>query len=399
MSDRSAIFQKYLIDQIGFKQDAFLNEYLDKLAAHKHAYAHLAAHEALKHRNGQIYYPDDHQYRKYVFRNGYFVPTKLNIIDLLLLERNVKKERKFTSRKAGNQGFSASDISNFTYCPVSFSIARSFQVIKPISAEIGSFLHDQHRLSQFVERRTTEDKVAKAEKDLKSRDILCKNKTSRELFDELSVSCAVFLGSTGQDTTPNYFTSSNGRYHGQPDYIFVNKNTGRYFVVEEKFQWIPKKPDRSMSQDDKDGVNRERKWQGFYDNHRNQLRSYLYGINDYSLEYGYLVYWEYVINEGQPVVEQCRVDRTRTSDAKNRDIIRKIAHQIHYVLRYHGGEFDVDNRSASKCAGCVYSILCGHKTGRFPTFNYPYSLDHMRLVYVPFPVELKQKRDDSDFEE
>ena len=397
LTERQAIFVKYLVDQIGFSEGDFLQQYLNELVKQGHSLAHLAAFRATP---SQVREYDesiqDFMRDKYTLRNGFLIPRELELIDLLLLERDIKKDRKFRERAIRTRGFSATDVANFTYCPVSFSLSRSFDIVKPISAEIGSFLHKQHRLARFVEQRIETKPIVKPEQVFRSQNIKIKNPAAQEMIDDLDTSYAVFLGSSDRKSGHSFFTSTNGQFFSQPDYIFFNNSTQNYFVVEEKFQWIPDGPSRRRSKDEAIKVHRKRNWLGFYESHINQLRSYLYGIPDYALAYGYLTYWEYTINAGQPSVEQCKVEKIASNEMKHREVIREIAKDILNVLRYHGGEFDIIKRTPSKCAGCVYGVLCGHKTGRFETFDYPYSKKHMRLEYVPFPEQLRKPKEDSD---
>lgn len=55
------------------------------------------------------------------------------------------------------------------------------------------------------------------------------------------------------------------------------------------------------------------------------------------------------------------------------------------------GDFDRNSMSPIKCAGCVQGVLCGHKTGKFDKFTYPYHRKYLQTKKVPFPEELKKK--------
>jgi hypothetical protein len=133
-------------------------------------------------------------------------------------------------------------------------------------------------------------------------------------FDELSKSSIVFYGHDNEEN--RYFKSANENFIGQPDYIFKNDTTNDIFVVEEKFQFLPKDPstfDYSYYSDEEEQkIIKKRASKTFFSNHVNQLNSYIYGIGEYDIRYGYLVYWKYELEDGNPNIVACNVLRIDT---------------------------------------------------------------------------------------
>jgi hypothetical protein len=139
----------------------------------------------------------------------------------------------------------------------------------------------------------------------------------------------------------------------------------------------------------------------FYDNHLNQLRSYIYAIPDYGPMYGYLVYWRYSLpdrdnsDRSYSYSLQCEQIRARKISGINdaeRNEIREVYTRLMNAMREGGGHFDATHRSPSKCAGCVHGVLCGHKMGLFDRYTFPYDRRYLETKRVPFPDELRKQK-------
>ena len=151
-------------------------------------------------------------------------------------------------------------------------------------------------------------------------------------------------------------------------------------------------PSELRSNEDTD-ASKKRNGKKFFDNHINQLLSYLYCIDDYEILYGYLIYWKYEMVDGYPNVISCKILRLN----KNSENLNKISsemRELEDVIKKRGSTFDYKNRNPKKCASCVSNLLCGHKTGRYQGYNLPYSDNFFQMKRVEFPDELKN--DDVD---
>jgi hypothetical protein len=246
---------------------------------------------------------------------------------------------------------------------------------------VGVSLHERHGLLRRIARQRPDGQVLGPEADLGfiARRVNA-DATSDELFAELSESIAVFAGSAGDDTGATVFVGKNPRFVGRPDYIFYNRRTERYFVVEEKFhckhtssQWEPEPEGKGIR---------------FHDSHLNQLRSYLFGIREHSLAHGYLVYWGYSAIYGQDGsrfdnVEDAKARKILAGDEDDRRIVRKVYRSLRDCIDTGGGGFDPARRSPERCGGCAVGILCGHKTGQYETFTVPYVEQFLQTRRVP----------------
>ncbi len=369
-------YAAHLLDRLKMPKDSFTVEYLQNLDRHCYSFVQLALEIAMRNKkNGILVYPEDLSIDISIEKGKPFLYSPLDIINLLELECKIKSEKHYVMLES-SEAISATDISNFTYCPVSWSISKNFRLPKLESARIGSHLHDRHFLTRFLREKQGMDNIRGLE-------IYC-NPGAKELFAELKYSDAVFIGNPQTETARKFFTGNDGRYTGQPDYIFLNKMTKKHFAVEEKFQLIPSAPrlDLPRSWCESRGYNPEaiqEKRMSFYfhENHLNQIYSYVYGIKDYGSLYGYLIYWRYFIDRQGIWIEQAIARKISGSNKIEKDALIRVYNAIKRVMHKGKGEFKKSMRSPSRCAGCVNCLLCGHKTGLFSEFSYPYSDKYM----------------------
>jgi hypothetical protein len=408
LSNKQQLFLDYLLERLQFPADSFREEFLKRIATRCREFVNLGTKPIRRDaKTGQTIFPKDHEFKEYIAVDNRLVPTRFNIIDLFMLECNIKYERQYKTLTPSRTTISATDISQFTYCPVAWSIAKTFELPRLVSARVGVTMHEQHKLLKFVRSRTPDGVDFAAERDLPrhATQLVC-NSSTRELLQDLADSVAVFVGTTSNSEEHKWFVGKDGRYIGQPDYVFLNAKTNSHFVVEEKFQLIPKAPRCDLPVDwceangyDPRAIERVRQREQFYDNHLNQLRSYIHAIREFGPLYGYLVYWRYHLKgEGkvnEPTdyticIEQMHARKIMGNSTPDRNALGEVYKRIRKAMLDGRGEFDPTHRSASKCAGCVQSVLCGHKTGRFGSFTFPYSKQYLNTIRVPFPKELSK---------
>jgi hypothetical protein len=404
------LFRDYLLDRLQFPAGDFREQYLDQLGKRWRDLLPLASKpiEYSKETRGVVF-PEDHGFKEYIERDGRLLPTRFNLIDMLMLECDIRHKRKYRTLPPSQTSISATDMAGFTYCPVGWAISKTFKLPKQMSAAVGTACHEKHKLEHFVRTPQVDGEYTQAERNLSgyTSELDC-DAGAKALFRDLADSVPVFVGTSCDGEERKWFTGRDGRYVGQPDYIFFNRKTKRHFVVEEKFQMIRKPARRDLSAVwcathgyDPDAIDRERQRAVFFRNHLNQLRSYVYGIPDYGPLYGYLVYWRYWLRDSymrddEPSsavqIEQARVRKISGCNDADRNEIKGVYRQITTAMREGGGEFDASCRSPAKCAGCVQSVLCGHKTGRFDRYTFPYDRKYLRTQRVPFPEELRKEK-------
>lgn len=370
-SPRKRIFLTYLLRQLGFVNNDQRTNYLKYLHRHVDNLKSLGIRKAVFDPLGRKVPENPEKYVKYKDKGDYYVPENYSILNYLKWELEFRKKGAVASKHIA-AGISATDLSNYSYCPVSYAINKSFDLPKPTSAIIGTKEHDKQRLINFI---TVDSYHSYFEENKKLVEITSEsqarflNDTNQSFFKELEESVLVYSGHHDDRRT---FKSVKGDFNGQPDYIFRNKTTNQFFIVEEKYQY------------DSSHNNRVH----FFDNHKTQLRSYVFGISDFVINHGYLVYWKYDFNYGDIFLYACNVHREEKSK-ESRDKLVALYRSLRQTIADKGGTIDPEKLNPAKCATCVTSSLCGHKTGLISEFYLPYKREHFSVKKKEFPIALK----------
>lgn len=248
----------------------------------------------------------------------------------------------------------ATDISSFVFCPVSYCIKKSFNEDEPSEeAQVGTELHEQNRLVNY----TAGDKNKLGFTKSVTGDSFY-NSQNQDFFDDIRNSSINYVGHN--NTVKKYFKSSKGKFVGQPDYVFTNRD-GENFIVEEKYRSL-KKELRSLR-----------------DNHKAQLSAYIIGLDELKANYGYLVYWYYSYEDDKRLVKKCVAFKVEKSD-NDQMLIREAYKSIRNLNAGHVFAFEASQLDAAKCANCVVRKFCGHKTGRLSSISIPYGKEYYGLV-------------------
>ncbi len=379
-SNEYDLFVNYLLVQLGFSPGTYTDKYLEILEKRYRKYKYFLTKEIIiDETTKKIIYPFDEEGKSYKVENNLFVPSEYHLSDILMAELNIKANKKFNLIERTPSTFiSATDISNFTYCPVSWSISKAYSLPKSKAAVIGTSFHEEHRLINYskLAKSVNVDRPWYSPTSKMWRFNL--NSTTKDMMNDISNSVAVYAGLSQENSTSHYFKGKD-IYVGQPDYIFFNHRTKKYFVVEEKFH----EASRNTSSPPRNTT--------FFQNHLNQLLSYIYGILDYEISYGYLVYWEYTYSTNYDIREIKQVISKKIN--KNHDYqhtnLINIYKEMKQVMKKGKSMFDTSKLSTSKCISCVNYMLCGHKTKQFNEYSFPYSSQYMEIKTIPMPQEVK----------
>lgn len=211
------------------------------------------------------------------------------IVEELIDEYKLRsKKSKFLNIKQRKQ-ITASDISDFIFCPASFSIKNTYEIPTTEKMQSGTMLHEQKYLERFILNYinkksnynifiSTFDKLQKSENLEKFSNFKEKyqknnrkyyNEISKGLFSDLLRSKIIFRGHKNENLKPKskkitiqelikmnkIFSARDGSIVGIPDYIFQRED-GKKFILEEKHTW-------------QENVN------NLYENHEMQALSYM----------------------------------------------------------------------------------------------------------------------------
>lgn len=313
--------------------------------------------EALyKHYVGMFPKSDNHSYYLYKEMKGELEfrkdkikhddPSGIPIMEDALIIQLIKPINQIKS-----DFITATDISNFVYCPVSYCIKRTFNEppLPEKETKIGIEMHNQTRLAiyspnakkkyQFTESTTSPEFYTNQNKPF---------------FDDIRSSSIYYVAHS--DNSIKYFKSSKGKFVGQPDYVFTNQNREN-FIVEEKF-----KKYKSYTNE-------------IHKNNQYQLLSYLFGLDSLNASYGYYVYWYYAYEDGIRRTKKCVVYKFERNQIY-RDYLSEVFRKISSLNSGMQLPFDLNKLDASKCANCVVRVFCGHKTGRFSAVTVPYEANY-----------------------
>lgn len=365
-SEKQKIFAKYMLLQIGILDEDFIEQYLRYLVK---LHGKFDLNEWID--KNKFYHCS------WRFSVSDCIQALIDEIDLKKDKQNIKK------RYNEFQKLSATGLSNYCYCPVSFSISSSFEIEKPSLIELtenGKKLHEELRLTKNYEKIPDDGKC-----------II----NQIEYYRQIKSSQLVFVGHNEKEKV---FYNESENWNGTPDYVFKD-NDGKYFVVEEKFQRFfcpPKEPKYNEYTEEYDytKINEYNIWAEkdvwFFDNHVVQTFSYVRNIKDYKIEYGFLIYWYYWYDGDNTYIHRVAIKKI-IQDKELEGLYLENKNGIQNLKDKGFKDFASVKITPNKCAACVVTKYCSHKTNRFDKFFFPYNLDQINLYQAEFPNMLKKR--------
>jgi hypothetical protein len=252
---------------------------------------------------------------------------------------------------------SATDIANYVYCPVNYSISKSYKLPPNILAQKGTAFHQRKILLPNIPKEVS----GKTPQYL--------NDSNKLFFEDIFSSELVYSGHSENEQNEKYFINHDVGFVGQPDYIYRNKRN-EYFVVEEKFK-------NSFNDNNK----------GFNNSHKAQISAYISFLIKHPISYGYLVYWSYEFGSEYPT--NCLVLRIEKSDNLVKDSILQLS-LVKDFNQKKRMEINFKDINLVKFAKCVNNIICGHKTMKFDYLTLYYDTTFFKLYYAKFPEKINQ---------
>lgn len=354
-SEKQNALIDYLLKRIGYTDNVFFETYKERLTSKASFFKLFRA------KTDYIAVETEPGYEP-VYKKVDYVPERYTIIDYLIDEIQVKKNKQLTPKLTPfTQSISATDLANFCFCPASFAISNTWEIEPNLLNVKGKNYHEQ----AILFREMISEDVEKIENT---------DPTVRAFFKDIKNSTRIFCG----HDSPNqydFFKSKKGHYTGQPDYIFKNEQS--FFVVEEKFKFTYGDSNQSV----------------FFENHKIQLNSYIHGLDHYNIDYGYLVYWHFNRDSdgGRNFnIKVLKLKKNKTASA----YLNKIYSDVFNFKNEKKMPFDTKSLNPNKCASCACGRYCGHKTGRYDTLEFPYNEKYLKLYPATYPEILKKKNDD-----
>ena len=269
-----------------------------------------------------------------------------NVIDRLIKERKLRfggvKVRRHYPKY-----IRVTDLSEFAFCPASYSIKTSHILPPTIEMIEGSEEHEKYHLESFlnnIKNKYWENDYSKSPDDKP------KTKFVKNMYNDLINSKIVYRGHN--DENSRSFVNNRKNISGKPDYIMERDNSEK-FVVEEKHTW------------GKLDINEP------WSNHIIQIMGYINLLSKLEIKDGYVIYfrWSYFNNKKS-------TDKVRLFRIKNLITLKKrFKDTLSRFIEFNRSgkmQFDTDKLNLIKCYGCSARPWCIHKSGRFDTINFPY---------------------------
>jgi hypothetical protein len=274
----------------------------------------------------------------------------------------IEKRRRWSRvrlkhRNSTKVHISATEIADFKFCPVSYSIKQTFELPKTKDEQKGARLHTENHLEIFLHNLLS-IKMQKSPKFISNKWWKTSKINTNRFSDSqreavlggedgpLLESSIVFKGHDGENIEP--FMSKDGLYAGIPDFIFKHPNE-KLIAVEVKH------------------VFKGRFVKSPWDSHKVQLFSYLYGINfnSQAIEMAYLIYFHWAKsgtrwrNLGLPDVRSFRFDKNQ----RNRELLVGTYKKLVTFNNQRTMEFLNSELNINKCYNCSVQQYCNHFTG------------------------------------
>jgi CRISPR/Cas system-associated exonuclease Cas4 (RecB family) len=270
------------------------------------------------------------------------------------------------NKNGTNCYLSASAISDYVFCPVSFALRQTYDLPASIVQKYGTDLHEKQFLLSFIRSWRKSFVKLSDSKSTSASELHLNDQTSKSLkylFREIMAAKIVFAGHD-EGASKSQQTYGQSSIKGSPDYVFERAN-GTRFVIEEKFSH-------------KDDCYRSQPWK----NHYVQLGVYLSQLNDSRITDGFLLYWS-LPDTGLPIEEvdmekinhahfDCKAFHFNLTENLCSEVHRYIE-EIQSFIREGRVAFDSTALNYKKCLNCGVSEYCWHKTGQFEFLEIPYN--------------------------
>lgn len=344
-------FAKFLLYRIGFKNESLIDNYLILL---RRKYGRTYFKKILKYtKKGKSYYKEELRFSADLCLKKLIIEYKLKR-DISFVESNFTNSEIITSN----------DIANFSFCPVSFAIKKSFKT------NVDLYIKDEKLLNanfNDIEKL----KFVYFESLIFNRTINNFENFNPQFIELIKKirKCQIVFSSSKNPY--KHFFNTTAKISCQPQYIFQDPN-GDYFVIEEKFRFLNESTD----------LNNKSITKLFFINHLVKIRSYIDFIEEYNIKYGIIIYWYYDFFN-----LEINIHDVAFKILKNNDYIEDLYITINNVLDLkRNKKIQLGNfMSLNKCINCSVTEFCGHKTQTISILQLPYNKYYMQLKPAIYP--------------
>ncbi len=161
-SEKQFDFIKYLLDKLNFDftiEDNFTIKYIEYISKTYLSFKNIGNCEKTEifYKNKKENIPKDGIPNIKYLDNGSFYEIKdFSLINFLQLEIEIKSKKKYLVKDTINLDYiTATDISNYTYCPVNYSISKTLYYKSLETAVIGVNKHEESLINVITKRNQT----------------------------------------------------------------------------------------------------------------------------------------------------------------------------------------------------------------------------------------------------
>lgn len=309
MTDKQEKFIENLVDQLGYKNSPLRQQFLNCL-----------------------------------FKYSPSIGFASEIIENLL---QLNKDRKFSLRKPVDFGSSqkVTDIAQFAFCPVSYSIKRSYKEGDPTSKQIVvdspksiliEWINSFRSLNEFQKKRRNDNKIITSLLD------------ANLMFDGYSPESQPYY---------NHFLNVSGKPH-----LILELNDDRIVVVEKR-------------------TYKDHPYDNLHHNNLIQALCYLFMFPELKCNKAIVIYWsnsyELALDKEYEII----------SVERNEETIQTLVLELKkfkYFLYERQMKFDVSQLNVNKCFRCNVKAICNHKSAMIDNLSMPYSTPDFDKKYPLF---------------
>lgn len=310
-----------------------------------------------------------------------------NIIGQKIYELNLdfdtKNKKDWAIHSYLHKSISSSNISDYVFCPVSYSINKSIKIESDEHINIELDFSSKISIAKIYGNKNKFENIGKALHKLPSNLSLKEQIEQSILYGNTPYECygnntdfeEIFklklLETNARSKKRKFYSSNNSKFTASPDYIMLDEETGKKIIIEEKYRYA-------------ESSNIE---QPFQNNYFEVLNTVL-NIEEFHNYEVYIVYWFWKFSPNKKtdfekffVVTDWRVFKIQIDDLDKVHLDRYTGN-IEHLLNNQQIEFNKKNLYAKKCAHCSVRHYCYHKTGRLENIPLPYNKHSLKIIEI-----------------
>lgn len=297
--------------------------------------------------------------RKNYNENTYISKHALaKVLKVLDDEVYLRKYKKVENIFINNKTLAVSDLSHYTFCPVSYAIHRTFKVYSAESWQKDEWKKEKLYLADRYKRFHESKTFDYAFEDT----TIFKDVKFKEKFGAIFESKMELNNVTSKE--PLIMKSIYGKMNGAPDYIYLHPKNLR-FVVTEKFS--------HKNSADLDIP---------FDSDLIKQYAFLSEFEDYGINFGLFLTWYYsheAVENGKDGEKKIVINDYRLFKVKmDVEMRKKLREVIEAVNQFNIKKaIKIDGKQISypkKCLNCSVVSYCQHKTGAYDEVKIPYEI-------------------------